>query len=102
MKNRNSDPTALLVGFIAGGLIGASLALLFAPAKGKRLRADIRRKAEGVLDNAEEYIDTASGKASDVARTVRKESGQLLSGAQKMASELIDTAEQVIHKGGRG
>jgi gas vesicle protein len=102
MKNRNTDPTALLVGFIAGGLIGASLALLFAPAKGKRLRADIRRRAENILDDAEEYIDTAGGKASDVARTVRKESGQLLGGVQKRASELIDTAEQVLQKGGRG
>jgi gas vesicle protein len=99
MKHRSTDPTALLVGFIAGGLIGASLALLFAPAKGKRLRSEIRRRAENALDTAEEYIDAASGKASDVVRTVRKESGQILGGVQKKASELIDTAEQAIHKG---
>ena len=101
MGNRSTDPTALLVGFIAGGLIGASIALLFAPVRGKKLRADIRRKAEGFKDDTEEYIGTASGKASDAARSIKKGSGQLLNEAQRKASQLIESAEQALHKGGR-
>ena len=44
-----------LVSFLAGGLVGAGLALLFSPQSGKKTRAQIREYADDIKDQAVEY-----------------------------------------------
>ena len=46
----------LIVGFIAGSIVGAAIALLYAPKAGKELRADIKEKTSDLMDDAQEYI----------------------------------------------
>ncbi len=53
----------MLLAFLAGGLIGAGLALLYAPASGKETRqkindmaGDLRRKAEGWSGDMKEKV----------------------------------------------
>jgi gas vesicle protein len=75
-ENNNSTTVGALM-LVAGGIIGAGLALLFAPQSGDRTRKDIvrysrkvRRKAEGVVedfaDTVSEMVDTVSEKAEDI------------------------------------
>ncbi len=47
MAENNGMVKGLVIGLLAGGAIGAIVALLYAPKSGKELRADIREKADG-------------------------------------------------------
>ena len=46
----------LMIGVLAGGAVGALVALLYAPKSGRELRADIKEKADGLMEGAEEYL----------------------------------------------
>ena len=74
-NNNNALVGGLLL--VAGGIIGAGVALLFAPQSGERTRKDIsryarkaRRKAEGVVeefsDTVSEMVETVTDKAEDI------------------------------------
>ncbi len=87
-RTRNSNNW--IWGLLAGAAIGAVMGVLFAPKKGKHLRADIARKTGKLLDDAEECIDQAASKASDVAGDVKKRTEHILKGAHKAASAVIE------------
>ena len=53
----NHGAESFLAGFLIGGVIGAGLALLFAPASGKETREFIRTKATQALDEGKEEIE---------------------------------------------
>lgn len=72
MRERRNDGSGLIIGFILGGVIGAGLALLFAPSKGKSLRGDLKRKAGEWIDEAGDLIEEASGKVSGAAKELTK------------------------------
>ena len=53
-KEEDNGATVLL-SFLVGGIVGAGLALLFAPYSGKRMRGKIVDMAEDVKDYAADY-----------------------------------------------
>ena len=65
-------------GLIVGALLGASLALMFAPDRGDRTRRAVRRKLRELRDEAAEGLETA-GKITrkDVLRRRRRLKAQL-------------------------
>jgi len=87
----------LLVGFLAGGVVGAALALLYAPKSGKELRNDIRVKADGYMDEADKYIEEAKDKAKDLINEGKKKSEKLISDAKTKSDELLKDAEKVFN-----
>lgn len=65
----------ILLAFLAGGLIGAGLALLYAPASGKETRqkindlaGDIRKKAEGWTGDVKEKVSSFIDEEKSVAK----------------------------------
>ena len=63
MSQENNFGGGFFVGLLAGGALGAALALLYAPKTGKELRQDIRSRTDGYLDEADKYIAEAKDKA---------------------------------------
>ena len=55
---------SLLFSFLLGGLVGAGVALLFAPKSGRETREKIKELAEDVKERAECYVDQAKGKVT--------------------------------------
>lgn len=56
MYNRDdNNGVEILVSFLVGGIVGAGLALLFAPQAGKKTRAQIRDMAEDASEYASDY-----------------------------------------------
>lgn len=53
-EDDNTGP-AILAAFLVGGIVGAGLALLFAPKAGKRTRRQIAELADDVKDYAADY-----------------------------------------------
>ncbi len=86
----------LVIGLLAGGAIGAVLALLYAPKSGKELRADIRDRADDLMEGAEDYMKAARSKAGEIVSEAKKRSDQLVTEAKKKADSLLVDADKII------
>ena len=93
----NKTAKGLLLGFITGSVVGAALALLYAPKSGKELRNDIRVKKDEILDDTSEYLQIAKTKATDLINEGKRKSEELISDAKKRAGTLIDDANSILN-----
>jgi gas vesicle protein len=95
----------LVVGLIAGGAIGAVLALLYAPKSGKELRSDIKEKADNLLEGADDALKAAKSQAGQIVSDAKTRSVQLIDDAKKRADTLLHDADRILsdvrHKGGQ-
>ena len=55
---------SVLMSFLLGGLVGAGLALLFAPKSGSDTRQMIKEFAGDVKDKAQHYVEDVKGKVT--------------------------------------
>lgn len=99
------DSRKILGGLVIGAILGAGLALLFAPQSGKRTRKDIARftrktrdKAEDLvtdlLESLSELVDEVSEKTSDA---ISKGKG-LTADAKKEILKAIDRQKEKVGK----
>jgi gas vesicle protein len=96
MANDGNTAKGFLFGLIAGGAIGAALALLYAPKSGRELRGDIKKRTDDLVEDAEEYISTAREKAVELINEGKKRADNMISDARKRAEELLHDAEKVL------
>lgn len=96
MADQEDSKSSFLVGFLAGSVVGAIIALLYAPKPGKELRADIKTKANEAIDSSEEYIVAARNKAVDIINEGKKKSEGLITEAKKRAESLLGDAEKIL------
>ncbi len=96
MAEHNGMVKGLVIGFLAGGAVGAIVALLYAPKSGKELRADIKEKAGEFADNAEEALQQAKNRAGDIVSEAKRRSETLLNEAKKKADTLLQDADKVL------
>jgi gas vesicle protein len=85
----NKTAKGLLIGFIAGSVVGAIIALLYAPKPGKELRADIK-------NDAEEYLKIAKQKAVEIIHEGKRQSETLITEAKNKAATILADAEKLI------
>jgi gas vesicle protein len=96
MAQDNRMLKGVVFGLLAGGVIGAVLALLYAPKSGKELRADLKEKADDLLEGADGYVQAARTKASTLVSEAKKRSDSLVTDAQKKAQTLMEDADKVL------
>ena len=96
MERNNGLMKGLAIGLLAGGAIGAVLALLYAPKSGKELRADIKERTDDLLEDAEGYAKAARSKATDIITEAKRRSDQLISRAQEQANTLLQDADKIL------
>ncbi len=82
---------SFLAGFFLGGIIGAGIALLFAPASGQETREQIALKASKV------YEDSKEG-AEYVRKLVQEEVAAVRDGAEKVKDAVTKRVEQIKPK----
>ena len=97
MSEERGMAKGLFIGFLAGGVVGGIIALLYAPKSGKELRSDIRQRKDEMLDDAEEYLDIAKHKAQDLINEGKKRSEELVSEAKKKAGNLLEDANKILN-----
>ncbi|GAB4300107.1 MAG: YtxH domain-containing protein [Ignavibacteriaceae bacterium] len=97
MANDGNVSKGLIIGFLAGSITGAVLALLYAPKSGRELRTDIKHKADEYLDEADKYISEAKDKAKELINDGKKKSEKLISEAKQKSEELLKDAEKVFN-----
>lgn len=96
MASENNSGKGLLVGLLAGGVIGAAIALLYAPKSGRELRKEIKVKTDDYLDEADRYIADAKVRARDLINDGKKRSERLIHDAKSKSEELLKDAEKVF------
>lgn len=96
MSQDNSNK-GLFLGFLAGGVVGAIIALLYAPKAGRELRSDIRNKSEEYYDDVERYFTEARDKAKDLINDGKKKSEKLIYDAKIKSEELLKDAERIFN-----
>lgn len=96
MEDESKMAKGLLLGFLTGGVVGAAVALLYAPKSGRELRADIRHKTDEFIDDTSEYMQIAREKAETLINEGRRKSELLIQDAKKKASSLIDDANTLL------
>ncbi len=86
----------LIVGFLAGSIVGAVTALLFAPMTGRELREDIKKRGGELGNDADEYLARARKRAVDIVNEGKERSETLVSDARKRAESLMEDAQKIM------
>jgi gas vesicle protein len=77
----NENTTKIAGAFLLGGLIGASVALLYAPKSGRETREDISKTARRIknksVDLAEEMIEGVNDLTNNVKDNINREKSRI-------------------------
>ncbi|MBI1806479.1 MAG: YtxH domain-containing protein [Ignavibacteria bacterium] len=95
-EEKNGMAKGLLIGFLAGSVIGAITALLYAPKSGKELRSDLKKKADDIATEAADYVKATREKTLDLVNQGKNRSEQLVTEAKEKAGHILDDAEKVL------
>lgn len=76
-----------LVFFLVGGLIGAGVALLYAPKAGRETREDIRRLAARGAERVREGKDAIEEKMSHLMHQISSKTEELIHGGTQLAED---------------
>jgi len=94
-----SSKGAPVISFLAGALVGAAVALLYAPSSGEELRHQIRTEAEHRLDTLNEELNVAIAELRETVEKTRAEMmayvDQLQGAEEELAAEVAEQAEQI-------
>ena len=104
MSDRNGgDFGSYFAGFLKGGLIGAAVALLMAPASGEETRKLIREKGIELRDRTVESLEEAAAearqRADELTKLARERATELTKEARELSGELRGRAEELRTRG---
>jgi gas vesicle protein len=91
-EDRGYSGSAVALGFILGGVLGASLAMLFAPESGRRTRERLRDFAADMRDKTIDLSEDLRDKTEDAierGREVYEEKKTILSAAVQAGKDAI-------------
>ncbi len=96
MENRSAAKD-FFIGFLAGGVIAGVTALLYAPKSGREFRKDIDKKRKVMINDAEEYWDTAKTRASDFISDSKKRAEEIIKDAGGKASAIVGQGRDIVN-----
>jgi len=96
-KDKKVAVAALLM--VAGGMVGAGIALLFAPQSGQRTRRDILRSAKKVKSRADEAVDDLSVNINDLVETIGDKTEDILDKGKDIAGNARKDLIRLIEDG---
>jgi gas vesicle protein len=96
-KEKKAVAAALLI--LAGGIVGAGVALLLAPQSGQRTRKDIARYARKTKNRANDVVDDLSATVSDLVETLGEKTDDLLDKGKDVAGSARKEVIRLIEEG---
>jgi gas vesicle protein len=97
--NNNSSAMVGALMLVAGGIIGAGVALLFAPQSGKKTRRDIVRYSKRAKNRAGEVVDDFADSISDMVDAVGEKASDILDRGKDLAYEAKKDVLKAIEEG---
>ncbi len=102
MNDRDNTAAVGAMMLVAGGIIGAGVALLFAPQSGKKTRQDIARYTRKAKRRAGDIVDDFSESVSELTDAVSERASEILDKgmdvAQDAKRDLLRAIEEGQHK----
>jgi gas vesicle protein len=95
--SQNNSVKGFLIGFLAGGTIGAIVALLTTPKSGKELRGDIKQKSGEYLDEADKYFMEKKNQASQMINEGKRKYSMIMNDVKSKPGEILKDAERVYN-----
>ena len=94
----NSDRTeygfaAITLAFVAGGLIGATLGLLFAPRPGAETREKIKERAEQAREKLRDTVETIREKTEGLTETGKEKYAEVCGKVR----DSVDKIKEKVH-----
>ena len=83
-------PTGFSAGLVLGVVIGASIALLFAPERGEKTRGRLRRRVRSMGDEAREGLDRAGSHTRKELLRRKRRLGAELERVKERAKDALD------------
>jgi gas vesicle protein len=80
-------------GIAIGGIIGAGIALLYAPKKGCELRRDLQDKYEDLSERAEDLASTMTSRGRRMAKDFSCASADFMDSAREKGEDIKDIAQ---------
>ncbi len=99
MEERDKKIAAAALMVFAGGVIGAGLALLFAPQSGSRTRKDIFRYAKKTRNRTDEAVDDLAANVSNLVETIGEKTEDLLEKGKDVAGDARKDLIRLIEEG---
>ncbi len=84
---------------VAGGLVGAGVALLFAPQSGRQTRRDISRYSRKVRRQAEDIVDDFAGNVHGMVESIGERAEDILDRGKDLAHEAKLDLIKIIDEG---
>ena len=100
-RDDNADRKAFGFGLLVGAMVGASAALLLAPASGARTRRKIRRSAQRLAQPVRHVVGDLWEDADRSTRGLRKSASKRLRGGVKRSSRYASDARDLVEAGRR-
>jgi gas vesicle protein len=95
---RNSAVVGSIM-LVAGGLLGAAAALLFAPQSGRQTRRDIARYSRKVSRQAEDIVDDFAGNVHGMVEAIGERAEDILDRGKDLAHEAKVELIKIIDEG---
>lgn len=99
MEDRERNVVAASLLILAGGIVGAGVALLFAPQSGQRTRKDIVKYAKKTKVRAGDVVDDLSATVSDLVDTLGDKTDDLLEKGKGVAGTARKDLIRLIEEG---
>lgn len=99
MDDRDKKVAAAALLMVAGGIIGAGLALLLAPQSGQRTRRDISRYTKKVKSRADEAVEDLTDNINDLVETIGDKTEDLLEKGKDVAGNARKDLIRLIEEG---
>ena len=97
MSGNNNNVKGFLIGFLAGGTVGAIVALLTTPKSGREFRADIKQKSEEYFDEADKYFTETKNKAGELVDEGKRKYAMIMNDIKSKPEEILKDAERVYN-----
>ena len=88
----NDDTTKIGVAILVGGLIGASIALLYAPNSGAKTRRELIKAARRTKNSAADLIEDTIEDVNDLMNDLKEKASDIVD----QGKDLSDTAKKEI------
>ena len=99
MDDRDKKVAAAALLLVAGGIIGAGMALLMAPQSGQRTRRDISRYAKRVKSRADEAVDDLKDNINDLVEAIGDKTEDLVEKGKDVAGSARKDLIRLIEEG---
>ena len=102
MKDDGYSSGSVLLSFLLGGVVGAGLALLFAPQSGRETRQKIKDLSDDVKEKSAEYVNQAKEKATSLVEEGKgyyDEKKSIMKSAVEAGKEAYEKEKEKYAKG---